>query len=86
MVQVSAGYDAHRLDPLEHLNYQSATYHVLVSSLMRLADELCSKSLCLANLHLQNCMWFHPLPCQSEPCRKSIAKNMQGHKPLVPSP
>ena len=46
MVQVSAGYDAHELDPLEHLNYQSATYHVLVSSLMSLADELCSKFGC----------------------------------------
>ncbi len=44
MVQVSAGYDAHRLDPLEKLNYQSATYYGLVSSLMSLADELCGKS------------------------------------------
>lgn len=43
--QVSAGYDAHKLDPLEQLNYQSATYHALVSSLMSLADELCGKSL-----------------------------------------
>ena len=53
MVQVSAGYDAHRLDPMEKLNYQSATYHALVSSLMSLADELCSKSSC------QACMQFH---------------------------
>ncbi len=51
-MQVSAGYDAHRLDPLEHLNYQSATYYGLVSSLMSLADELCGKSLCPAHLHL----------------------------------
>ena len=53
MVQVSAGYDAHRLDPLEQLNYQSATYHVLVSSLMSLADELCSKSPCPARMQVQ---------------------------------
>ena len=47
MVQVSAGYDAHTLDPLEQLNYQSATYHALVSSLMSLADKLSSESFCL---------------------------------------
>ena len=43
--QASAGYDAHMLDPLEKLNYQSATYHALVSSLMSLSDRLCSELL-----------------------------------------
>lgn len=56
MVQVSAGYDAHKLDPLEQLNYQSATYHVLVSSLMSLADELCSKSFSLAACSSMLCL------------------------------
>ncbi len=62
MVQVSAGYDAHRLDPLEKLNYESATYHALVSSLMSLADELCSKSLRLARSFLSLCA-AGLLPC-----------------------
>ena len=52
-MQVSAGYDAHKLDPLEQLNYQSATYHMLVSSLMSLADELCSNPPCPARTQLQ---------------------------------
>ena len=60
MVQVSAGYDAHALDPLEHLNYQSATYHTLVSSLMNLADELCSEPLCPPHMHLQTSSGSHP--------------------------
>ena len=33
------------LDPLEKLNYQSATYHALVSSLMSLSDRLCGERL-----------------------------------------
>ena len=33
------------LDPMEKLNYQSATYHALVSSLMSLSDRLCGKRL-----------------------------------------
>ena len=36
-----AGFDAHWRDPLEKLNYQSATYHHLLTSLQGLADELC---------------------------------------------
>lgn len=40
-MQVSAGFDAHWRDPLEQLNFQSATYHKLVSGLRDLADELC---------------------------------------------
>ena len=39
--QVSAGFDAHWRDPLEKLNYQSATYHALLTSLQDLADQLC---------------------------------------------
>ena len=33
------------LDPMEKLNYQSATYHALVSSLMSLSDRLCGERL-----------------------------------------
>ena len=50
-MQVSAGYDAHQLDPLEQLNYQSATYHALVSGLVSLADELCGEPLSAAIMH-----------------------------------
>lgn len=39
--QLSAGFDAHWRDPLELLNFQSATYHKLVSGVRDLADELC---------------------------------------------
>ncbi|CAL8471589.1 g11131 [Coccomyxa elongata] len=41
IILVSAGFDAHWRDPLEQLNFQSATYHKLVSGLRDLADELC---------------------------------------------
>jgi acetoin utilization deacetylase AcuC-like enzyme len=37
----SAGFDAHWRDPLEKLNFQSATYHALLAGLQGLADELC---------------------------------------------
>ncbi|CAK0785473.1 hypothetical protein CVIRNUC_008682 [Coccomyxa viridis] len=47
IILASAGYDAHMLDPLEKLNYQSATYHALVSSLMSLSDRLCSGRLAI---------------------------------------
>ncbi len=78
-MQVSAGYDAHRLDPLEKLNYESATYHALVSSLMSLADELCGKPLCPAHvcvmtavLHasagLVQCIWTVFLKASTEDC------------------
>jgi len=50
-MQVSAGFDAHQLDPMEKLNYQSATYHALVSDLMSLADELCGEPLSAAIMH-----------------------------------
>lgn len=36
-----AGYDAHWQDPLECLQYQSATYHALASAVLALAQELC---------------------------------------------
>ena len=38
--------DAHWRDPLEKLNYQSATYHHLLTSLQGLADELCGAYRC----------------------------------------
>eukprot|EP00884_Botryococcus_braunii_P023061 jgi/Botrbrau1/9439/Bobra.0252s0062.1 len=41
LILVSAGYDAHWRDPLEHLQYQSSTYHALLSGLKNLAQELC---------------------------------------------
>ncbi len=41
--QVSAGFDAHMLDPLEQLSYQSGTYYTLVSAVMSLSDELCGE-------------------------------------------
>lgn len=41
IILTSAGFDAHWRDPLEKLNYQSATYHALLAGLQGLADELC---------------------------------------------
>ena len=63
MVQVSAGYDAHRLDPLEKLNYESATYYALVSSLVNLADELCGETLYPGHPYL----WLHLVPTSVMP-------------------
>ncbi|KAL4425020.1 hypothetical protein ABPG77_001798 [Micractinium sp. CCAP 211/92] len=42
LIIVSAGYDAHWRDPLEHLQFQSATYHWLAGAVQDLAGELCS--------------------------------------------
>lgn len=36
-----AGYDAHWRDPLEHLQWQSGTYHGLATAVRGLAAELC---------------------------------------------
>ncbi|KAK9828772.1 hypothetical protein WJX72_002008 [[Myrmecia] bisecta] len=41
MILISAGYDAHWRDPLEHQNFQSATYHHVLSGMRKLADKLC---------------------------------------------
>ncbi|KAL4422258.1 hypothetical protein ABPG75_008455 [Micractinium tetrahymenae] len=47
LIIVSAGYDAHWQDPLEHLQFQSATYHWLAGAVRDLAAELCSGRLLL---------------------------------------
>ena len=44
---ISAGYDAHWQDPLEHLQWQSATFHWLTAAVRRLAEELCGGRLLL---------------------------------------
>ncbi len=36
-----AGYDAHWQDPLEHLQFQSGTFHWLTARMQQLAAELC---------------------------------------------
>ena len=41
LILVSAGYDAHHRDPLETLQFQSATYHALAAGVRELAAELC---------------------------------------------
>jgi acetoin utilization deacetylase AcuC-like enzyme len=41
LILVSAGFDAHWRDPLESLQFQSATYHALAAGVRRLAAELC---------------------------------------------
>ncbi|KAI3424719.1 hypothetical protein D9Q98_008108 [Chlorella vulgaris] len=47
LLLISAGYDAHVADPLEHLQFQAATYHWLTSRLCELAAELCGGRLLL---------------------------------------
>ena len=47
MIVVSAGYDAHFLDPLASLQFASSTYHVLCQNLRQLADRLCHGRLVL---------------------------------------
>ena len=47
IILVSAGYDAHWQDPLEHLQWQSATFHWLTAAVRRLAKELCGGRLLL---------------------------------------
>ncbi|PKA54533.1 Histone deacetylase 14 [Apostasia shenzhenica] len=41
IILVSAGYDAHMLDPLAGLQFTTATYYMLASSIKQLAVELC---------------------------------------------
>ncbi|KAK8921465.1 Histone deacetylase 14 [Platanthera zijinensis] len=41
IILVSAGYDAHALDPLAGLQFTAGTYHFLASSIKQLAKELC---------------------------------------------
>ncbi|EFJ08022.1 hypothetical protein SELMODRAFT_429326 [Selaginella moellendorffii] len=41
---VSAGYDAHVLDPLASLQFTTATYHHLASTIKQLAREVCNGS------------------------------------------
>ena len=41
LILISAGFDAHYKDPLECLQFQSATYHTLARMLFQAAEELC---------------------------------------------
>ncbi|XP_038706253.1 histone deacetylase 14 isoform X2 [Tripterygium wilfordii] len=41
IILVSAGYDAHVLDPLASLQFTTRTYYMLASNIKRLANELC---------------------------------------------
>ncbi|XP_028798406.1 histone deacetylase 14-like isoform X2 [Neltuma alba] len=41
IILVSAGYDAHVLDPLANLQYTTGTYYMLASNIKQLAKELC---------------------------------------------
>ncbi|KAI3893700.1 hypothetical protein MKX03_032116 [Papaver bracteatum] len=41
IILVSAGYDAHVLDPLASLQFTTNTYHMLASNIKQLAMELC---------------------------------------------
>ncbi|XP_028548254.1 histone deacetylase 14 isoform X3 [Dendrobium catenatum] len=41
IILVSAGYDAHVLDPLAGLQFTAGTYYMLASSIKQLAKELC---------------------------------------------
>jgi acetoin utilization deacetylase AcuC-like enzyme len=43
LILLSAGFDAHYKDPLESLNYQSATYHSITSSVLDVAKEIGEK-------------------------------------------
>ncbi|KAF3334146.1 histone deacetylase 14 [Carex littledalei] len=42
IILVSAGYDAHALDPLAGLQFTTGTYYMLASNIKQLAKELCS--------------------------------------------
>ncbi|KAF7057777.1 hypothetical protein CFC21_064970 [Triticum aestivum] len=42
IILVSAGYDAHALDPLAGLQFTTGTFYMLASSIKQLARELCS--------------------------------------------
>ncbi|KAG5629162.1 hypothetical protein H5410_000879 [Solanum commersonii] len=41
IILVSAGYDAHLLDPLASLQFTTGTYYMLASSIKQLAKDLC---------------------------------------------
>lgn len=41
IILVSAGYDAHILDPLANLQFTTGTYYMLAASIKQLAKELC---------------------------------------------
>ncbi|KAH0679130.1 hypothetical protein KY284_020215 [Solanum tuberosum] len=41
IILVSAGYDAHQLDPLASLQFTTGTYYMLASSIKQLAKDLC---------------------------------------------
>jgi acetoin utilization deacetylase AcuC-like enzyme len=41
LVIISAGFDAHRLDPLAGLNLEDSDFHWITSELVRIADETC---------------------------------------------
>nr|GMD53602.1 histone deacetylase 14 [Ipomoea batatas] len=41
IILVSAGYDAHMLDPLAHLQFTTGTYYMLASNIKQLAKDLC---------------------------------------------
>ncbi|XP_042025644.1 histone deacetylase 14-like [Salvia splendens] len=41
IILVSAGYDAHVLDPLANLQFTTATYYMLASNIQQLARDLC---------------------------------------------
>ncbi|XP_049402989.1 histone deacetylase 14, chloroplastic-like isoform X4 [Solanum stenotomum] len=41
IILVSAGYDAHLLDPLASLQFTTGTYYMLASSIKQLAEDLC---------------------------------------------
>ncbi|KAJ3703960.1 hypothetical protein LUZ61_007665 [Rhynchospora tenuis] len=41
IILVSAGYDAHALDPLASLQFTTGTYYMLASNIKQLAKELC---------------------------------------------
>jgi acetoin utilization deacetylase AcuC-like enzyme len=38
---ISAGFDAHRLDPLAGMNLEDDDFHWVTEKLMRIADEVC---------------------------------------------
>ena len=41
LIVISAGFDAHRLDPLAGLNLEDDDFHWITSELMRIADATC---------------------------------------------
>ena len=41
LIVISAGFDAHRLDPLAALNLEDGDFHWITSELMRIADSRC---------------------------------------------